>query len=225
MPCSHKFFGHRHHLANENGLLPNWDVDTLIIGTFNPSNEWVANNPANYFYGRSRYFWKVLPRFACGDAINNNDVTNQLDFLQTNRIGLTDLLISINDANIDNVEHLNWVRTYLDNDLFNFEEFTWNTVNIIRFIQQKKVKAVYFTKMGNGAPFGSQMEIIEAFCNMHNIPILQNFRIHTPTGQGLGAGTPRVNRLTHRWFEQGGNQFPFLCPDFNINNPDFAWHI
>ena len=61
MPCIHKFFGHHNHLNGNNGLLPNWEVNTLIIGTFNPSNNWVPNNAANYYYGRPRnYFWKIL---------------------------------------------------------------------------------------------------------------------------------------------------------------------
>lgn len=218
MPCTHKFFGCNAHLAGENGLLPNWDADTLIIGTFNPSNEWVPLNQANYFYGRSQYFWKILPEFACLDAIENNNVNNQANFLQLNHIALTDLLISIDDADINNEQHVNWIRNYQDNNLAHFDELNWNTTNILQYIQDKKIKAVYFTKMGSDAPFGVQIQIVENFCDLNNI---LNFRLHTPSGQGLREGSPRINKLIHRWYHQGGNQFPFLCPNFDLNN--FPW--
>jgi hypothetical protein len=39
----------------------------------------------------------------------------------------------------------------------------------------------------------------------------------------LEAGAPRRNKLIHRWYYQGGNQFPFLCPNFNVNDPQFGW--
>src|ERR1700748_2304052 len=135
MPCFHKFFGHPHHMVGDNGLLPNWDADTLIIGTFNPSNEWVPHNPANYFYGRSNYFWKTLPAFACEEIIGNDNVAEQITFLQRKRIAITDLLISINDADINNVHHLNWIGNYLDNNFANFNELAWNELNILQYIQ------------------------------------------------------------------------------------------
>jgi hypothetical protein len=220
MPCFHKFYGHVAHMTGENGLLPNWEADTLIIGTFNPNNDWAPNNPADYFYGRSQYFWKALPQFACNEEIDNLDVVAQFAFLQKNRIVLTDLLISINDVDVNNENHHNWIGNYLDNELNNFQDISWNTDNIIDYISLNKIKAVYFTRLGNNAPFGEQIALIENYCNLNNVI---NFRLHTPTGQGLGAGTPRRNKLIHRWFEQGGDQFPFLCPNFNIGGPEFNW--
>jgi hypothetical protein len=218
MPCNHKFFGHPLHLVGQNGLLPNWEAETLIIGTFNPSNEWVPDNQADYFYGRSNFFWKVLPVFACEEVINNNNVIEQIDFLQRNRIAITDLLISIDDADIDNLQHIDWIGNYLDNNFANFNGLTWNLLNIFQYIQDKNISAVYFTKLGNNPPFGAQISAIENYCDQHAII---NHRLHTPTGQGLGNGVPRRNKLIERWFIQGGNEFPFLCPEFDINN--FPW--
>ncbi len=40
MPCIHKFYNDINHLQGENGLIPNWEINTLFIGTFNPSKEW-----------------------------------------------------------------------------------------------------------------------------------------------------------------------------------------
>ena len=53
MSCTHRF---------ENQLIPNWEIEHLFIGTFNPS--WDLNNAgqADYFYGRVRNnFWCILP--------------------------------------------------------------------------------------------------------------------------------------------------------------------
>jgi hypothetical protein len=223
MPCFHKFYGHVAHMVGENGLLPNWEADTLIIGTFNPEKDWVLNNPANYFYGRPRnYLWKSLPVFACNNPIHRQDVNEQISFLTNRRIALTDLLISINDADITIPDHIRRIRSFKDSDLNIFQEFHWNTTGIINYIQNKGISVVCFTKIGGDFPFGRQITAIENYCNLNNVI---NFRLHTPTGQGLGAGAPRRNKLIHRWFEQGGDQFPFLCPNFNIGSPEFSWHI
>lgn len=222
MPCYHKFYGHENHLPGNFGLLPNWDADTLIIGTFNPANLWVPNNLAEYYYGRSRYFWKTLTRLGCSLEIENQDVNGQLTFLQEKRIALTDLLISVNDADINNPQNVGWIRSFLDNDLANFNDFSWNTPHIIDYILTNNIQAVCFTRLGNAHPFGQQMQIIESFCELSNI---SHYRLHTPTGLGLGKGTPRLNKLVHRWYSHnGGNQFPFLCPDFDINSQKLIWH-
>lgn len=222
MPCFHKFFGHNMHLPNEYGLLPNWDAETLIIGTFNPENVWVQNNRANYFYGRSRYFWRVLPRFGCHLPIDNQLVDVQIAFLQQKKIALTDLLISIDDADINNVQHRTWIGNYQDDNINRFNKLNWNTQNILNYIVEWGITTVCFTKTTDNAPFGQQIQIIENFCIENKI---SNFRLHTPSGQGLGQGRPRLSKLTHTWYNQGCNSFPFICGDFDINNPQFAWYI
>lgn len=219
MPCFHKFYGHQNHLQGDNGLLPNWESDTLIVGTFNPENVWAPTNLAEYFYGRSRYFWKVLPEFACASKIDNENIQTQFEFLQSNRVALTDLLISINDADINNPDHINWITSYLDNKLNNFKDFTWNTNNIINYINRNKVKTVYFTRLSYSDPFGQQIAFIENYCNRNKIP---SFKLHTPTGQGLGSGKPRKNKLINRWYnDNGANRFQFLSPNFDVNNFEF----
>lgn len=222
MPCTHKFFGHQNHLPGVDGLLPNWPVDTLIIGTFNPENAWAPNNDAEYFYGRPRnYFWRILPRFAGEPSIHRLDVHSQIDFLQRKKIAVTDLLIEIEGADINNLEHIQLINGFLDDDVNNFAPLRWNTQRIIHYLTVNDVKAVYFTKLGGNGVFEPQMVIIEDFCHENGISVK---RLHTPSGQGLGGGRPRENKLIHAWFNQAGHQFPFLSPDFDINNPQFNWN-
>lgn len=48
MSCKHKF----NNKTDFKGLIPNWDFDKLVIGTFNPSNDFYQSNTANFFYQR-----------------------------------------------------------------------------------------------------------------------------------------------------------------------------
>ena len=218
MACTHKFFGHQSHLQGVNGLLPNWNVKTLIIGTFNPEIIWHPDNKAEYYYGRTaNYFWSLLPCFTGLNGIAHNDVSAQLTFLQQNQIGVTDFLISIDDADLSEQIHKDRILTVLDKDIEQFNQFTWNTDPIIDFILHNNIEAVYFTKLGNNKAinpkekiFEFQMRKIEEACftMASRVP---TFRLHTPSGQGLGVGSPRLNVLIHRWYnENGGAQFPFI---------------
>lgn len=47
----------------------------------------------------SKYFWQILPIFNGTSPILGNEVNIQKEFLKNNKIVLTDLLISIDDAN------------------------------------------------------------------------------------------------------------------------------
>lgn len=224
MACKHKFFGHQSHLQGINGLLPNWNVKTLIIGTFNPEEEWHPTNTANYYYGRdTSLFWDVLPRFACINDVDRQDIDGQIDFLKDRQIGITDILISIDDASLDNDEDVLSIQTVKDDLIEQFGKFTWNTMNIIEYIKQNNIEAVYFTKLGDlkrkkAKPnsFEEQIRKIEQLCNDTGIYVN---RLHTPSGQGLRSGKPRVNVLINRWYHMnGGHLFPFISKDFDIRN-------
>ena len=128
MSCIHKF----NDTKDFKGLIPKWDFDKLVIGTFNTSNNFHKSNSANFFYQRKRnYFWDVFPLFYNSKPIPKEDVNLQKYFLKVNKIGITDILTSIND-----------------DDLEKFSSFNWNTKNIINIIDENRVKEVYFTKLG-----------------------------------------------------------------------------
>ena len=227
MSCTHKFFGHLYHLGGERGLLPNWKVKTLFIGTFNPEDEFKEDNKALYYYGRGRnLFWKVLSAFAGISEIDNSDLNHQLVFLKKNEIGLTDLLVRINDANSDVAEHKKKLSTVLDSEIETFNSFEWNTTNVIEFLKTNGVENVYFTKQGsnrinsNTNTFESQIQLIENYCKENDI---FSSRLHTPSGQGLGSGKPRINKLINKWYTlQGANRFNFISNNFNISDFNFS---
>ena len=203
MSCKHKFLG----ITDYNGLIPVWRHNKLIIGTFNPSNEFHPSNTADFFYQRKKnYFWDVLPLVYGSEAIKKNDEKSQKDFLKKHLIGITDILISINDADLNNDAHKKLISTVKDQDIETFNSFTWNTSKIIDNIIEKEVKEVYFTKLGfpnmdliHKDTFEYQMRLIETHCNKNKIHVK---RLHSPTGMGLGKGK-RVQTLKTRWIENG----------------------
>lgn len=224
MSCIHKFYGHEFHQNCEFGLLPNWEAKTLIIGTFNPSNIFHPDNTAQYYYGRSKnLFWDILPFFAGEVSIDKSNSQIQKLFLENNRIALTDLLISIDDAESNNSEHKSRIQTVKDKEIEKFNSFTWNTEFILKYIEANKIEAVYFTFLSNPSArnpdvntFEKQTRVIEQYCREKKI---FTSRLFTPSGQGLRTGKPRINKLINKWYyENGANRFPFLSNQFNINN-------
>ena len=81
------------------------------------------------------------------------------------------------------------------------------------------IKQVYFTRSGiYPGSIEDNVQVIENYCKTHTILFV---RLHTPSGQGLGSGEPRFNKLIHKWYEQEGNNFHFTNENFNINN--YPW--
>ena len=204
MACKHKFYG----IEEYNGLIPNWKCKTLIIGTFNPENKFHSRNDANFFYQRRKnYFWDILPLLSNEKSIEKKNSNKQIEYLKKYKIGLTDLLLSINDADNNCLIHKDLISTVKDEDIERFKEFSWNTDFILEFIKKSKIQAVFFTKLGNPNKkkikqdtFENQMRLIEDFCISNNV---FTKRLHSPTGMGLGAGN-RIETLLDRWINENG---------------------
>ena len=107
-----------------------------------------------------------------------------------------------------NQQHKDWIFSYKDKDLLNFQHPQYNTDSILDFLNKNNPINVYFTLLGNGlGNLSAQIQNIAA--NYNN-----TIRLHTPTGQGLGKGKPRENKLICKWHQQG------LA---GINPNDFPW--
>jgi len=139
MPCNHRYL---------NDLLPDWEINNLFIGTFNP--EWGEDdeNTVPYFYGRvANNFWCVLPEIF-NSHIKFNEISNKeklQEFLKNNKIGITDIIKSLSNADINNLDHKEMVLTYSDIYLENFE-IEDNLKNIFKLINKNKIQGVYFTR-------------------------------------------------------------------------------
>lgn len=150
MPCPHRF---------QNDLYPNWEIDYLFVGTFNPAWDRPNGNNADWFYGRyTNDFWYIMPQVFGFDNMMHlrNDREALVTWCRANRVGITDLFQCIEDANAQNPQHLNLINGVLDDALEEFENIT--RTNITRLIRQiPSLKGVYLTRYCNNLNLGGEI--------------------------------------------------------------------
>ncbi|OGS71125.1 MAG: hypothetical protein A3G95_08905 [Flavobacteria bacterium RIFCSPLOWO2_12_FULL_31_7] len=165
MACRHRFY---------DKLSPDWELEYLFVGTFNPS--WDFNNAeqADYFYGRNRnFFWRILPEVFENESLKNNHLIDKIEYLRKNKIGLTDLIISVENANESSkVDVDNLTIGFSDNVLNNYI-LEFNTENIINLITKnsKTIKGVFLTRstLNNINQIRDEWAEIERFCLKNKI--------------------------------------------------------
>lgn len=204
MPCPHRFLNY--HI--EDSLFPNWDFDTLIIGTFNPSWNFTNSVSATYFYGRvkNNYFWDALPLVFKQEGLRNENKEKWIAFLQNEKIGLTDLIININDAEQSNIEHNCLLKSMQDNHLAKFKEIVYNTQKIIEFIDGKKLAKVFITNMSAPKSIEKEISKIDQACKKNNI---QFTRLLTPSSGArfrLPKGTKIIDGIVNEWKPKFSNE-------------------
>jgi hypothetical protein len=77
------------------------------------------------------------------NLLKKKDSKKQIEYLKKYKIGLTDLLLSINDADNNCLIHKDLISTVKDEDIERFKEFSWNTDFILEFIRKSKIQAVF----------------------------------------------------------------------------------
>lgn len=172
MPCDHKFKSYLDLTKID------FDPTTLIIGTFNPA--WPANNTAEWFYGRTatNFFWDILPRLYGESSLIHATATDWKRFCRDNRIALTDLIASIDDADPNNPEHTKILGGFSDKALeYNFEDFDF--VNIVAILKQHpSIKNVYITRGVTEAFWRHVWNPVAHYCNANQ---LHERKLLTPT--------------------------------------------
>jgi hypothetical protein len=150
---------------------------TLIVGTFNPS---IGGNDAAWFYGRfDNNFWDVLPRIYGKDSMRCSSPKQWKLFCKENKIAITDLISSIDDADLDNLIHFNKIKTFSDKTIANdFKQH--KQVKIIKILESNpSIKNVYLTR-GTGETFWKRLwKPIEIYCKENG---LCEKKLITPSG-------------------------------------------
>lgn len=179
MACKHKFFNE----LNLNGL--SYEPTTLIVGTFNPS--WPEKNNANWFYGRTHdkngkqnnNFWDVLPRIYGESSLITAGPDEWKKFCEMNKIAITDLISSIEDADMTSLQDLKILGSYSDNEIakkFKQHEF----VNIVDLLNKHKtIQNVYLTRGIGEAFWRGLWEPIINYAKTNNI---KQSTLLTPSG-------------------------------------------
>ncbi len=200
MPCIHKF------KASLNLERLDFKPDVLITGTFNPGWDHLENY-ATWFYGRTRnnYFWDVLPRLYGKNPLRQARPAEWKAFCRANRIALTDLIASIDDADPDHPDHAGYLKTYRD-DLItrHFRQFT--LVDIPKLLAgNPTISKVYLTRSTN-APFWRQLwQPVEEYAQLHSIKT-QNLmtpssgaRFQVPKGKNISLGDFIFEQWLNTW--------------------------
>lgn len=189
MACNHKF-------KSELDLsVLDYEPETIIIGTFNPS--WPEKNYAEWFYGRTKenHFWEVLPKvYGENSLINGNPVFWKI-FCKRHLIGVTDLIACINDADINNPNHLRILGNYSDGEIIkHFSSFATEHIFKI-FKYHNSIKNVYLTCRGNGKFYSNLWNSIKELCKEKGIINVED--LLTPSRYaGYQYGRARNRNLT-----------------------------
>lgn len=162
MACIHRFAA----WLNLPLSLVDWEVNTLIVGTFNPG--WEANNYASWFYGRTdnNYLWEVLPEIYGEQSLRkpyNNEAW--IAFCRQYGIAFTDLINTIEDADETNVIHRQLIcgNQFSDTAITdNFKELRWTPV--VEILQSRPLlRHVYLTRSAGGI-WGKEWRPVQEYC-------------------------------------------------------------
>lgn len=163
MACHHKFINHLN--LEKISFAP----ETLIVGTFNPA--WPETNTAQWFYGRtdSNYFWDILPRLYGQPSLLSSGPDDWKEFCRNQKIALTDIVSSIDDADPTNKNHNRMLGGFSDDAIeYNFDEFDFTDVRkILR--QNPSIKYVYLTRGITDAFWRHLWNPVAHYCNHNNI--------------------------------------------------------
>jgi G:T/U-mismatch repair DNA glycosylase len=137
----------QHNLKNTDIYIPNWDIEYLFIGTFNPEN----HIKVPYYYGREKnQTWKILSEIFRSKLNSNEKLDpNEEIFLTTIKrlkIACIDMIDSIEfDENLVNREDIDG-NGYSDKAIINKKiKRNYNIVLINQLIKKNKNIKVFST--------------------------------------------------------------------------------
>ena len=193
MPCPHRFLDE---------LLPKHPVDFLFIGTFNPKWDVLRGDNPDYFYSRSKNeFWCILPHAMNQNCLVDKARKKKEQFCVKNKIGLTDLILQIENVNEKDSKHNYLKKGFKDEDFEGLGEegqpnlkISFHTKQIIKYISKNKLslKGVFLTrKTSKGIPrIWNEWLQIKNHCTTINI-----------TAKELASPSPRGGGIRDKIFD------------------------
>jgi G:T/U-mismatch repair DNA glycosylase len=140
------------------------ETEILIMGTFNPE---IADNEAEFFYGRSRnYLWKLLP-VAFGEIdLKGHTKQEKMEFIKKHHIDFIDLIeeIEVENGNENLYENI-YKDIYIDGKVTRWK----NIIDVIDSLPNLK-KVCFTRKTFSGIPnIKSHIENIRQHCEKKKI--------------------------------------------------------
>ena len=170
MPCNHRF---KPELDSHN-----YELKWLFVGTFNP--EW--NNPngnnANWFYTRhTNSLWHILPMAIHDESMMHflNDTLELKKWCLKNKIGFSDLISHVLDADEENPDHFADMIGFKDTILENYTLARTDLENLIcENAEPLRKGGVYLTRYSHTLPQNGKIigfwNTIANLCEELNIP-------------------------------------------------------
>ncbi|HNP34026.1 MAG TPA: hypothetical protein PKN96_12100 [Flavobacterium sp.] len=163
-----------HRFINQPFFFPDWEVDTLILGTFNPNTE----NIVDYYYGREKNkFWRAIELIENLElkSLHGNLAAKQI-VMNRKRFGCVDV-IKYADVDEDHVQNIIG-NGYSDSALFLKKKvtLTYQFLEIKDFLLEKKIARVINTwgKRKNPKLFRDEVQELKTFCERHGIVYVEN---------------------------------------------------
>lgn len=126
--------------------------------------------------------------------MTGNGLEHWLPFLRKNRIGITDLIVSIDDADYNNPVHQKKIKSMADKELVRFKQLKWNTDSIIAYLGIHPNVRVIITNLTAPIEIEEQIQIIA------NATKAELIRLRTPSkGARFHLPKPLYNSLLQEW--------------------------
>lgn len=174
-----------HQFLKSEVFLPNWEIDTLVLGTFNP----ICGEKTDYFYGRCRNnFWRTLEEIHDLDYMwFHNVYGRKLDFMKINKFGCTDIIESILVQKYVNKKEF-CGSGYSDKVIFTKKKcrVKYNFDEIKSFLINNKVTKVIHTwgKRNNPVEFRNHLSDFKTYCSKNYIEFIEE--CPSPSGRLRG---------------------------------------
>ena len=178
-----------HQLKDKDFFVPDWNVNHLFLGTFNPS----GGDPVNYFYGRLKNkTWELLSIIFKTEL--NPCKFNFFDELKKTGIACMDMISSV-EVDVSEIEYVIG-KGYPDSKIINNKvKRIYNTNEIISIVEKNPGVKVYST-WGIGSKIRDWTNEINRIENVHKI-----IKLHSPS---MAARVPK-----------GSNKFEYMLEDWS----------
>jgi hypothetical protein len=139
-----------HQFLNEAFFIPDWEIEYLFLGTFNPE----GGEKVNYFYGReSNFTWKILSEIFENDfnPYDTNNFSNFIKQLELKKIACMDIIKSVefDEKSFDEMRIKG--KGYKDSNIINKKVIRKYSTEDINSIIKKNKNVKVFTTWGNGS--------------------------------------------------------------------------
>jgi hypothetical protein len=184
-----------HQFVDSDYFFPDWEVNTLFLGTFNP----VCGERLDYYYRRhSNGFWKILKHFDTINEYNFTGFQSLKRFMENYRFGCVDVIKSVTFPDNDRGKICG--NGYTDSNLFRVRGYTreYNFEQIKEYVRSREVSNILTTwgERKDPTEFKELVQDFGAFCNDNEINYIN---LKSPSGR-LYRGN-KIIEIDSNWLQ------------------------